>query len=351
MRSFLTSVSGLVVGIALTVIAFLANWIPWPEPRRPLPWDETGYVAYARVAQPGFDIPPRIDIEHGVALDPEGAMDVGTSNESADDMRFGCESIETNSDVRAFLLWRGDGYRGDAVVLRFGPNREDVSVRVGSNGHMGYQKTWDHPRSSIRLSDWPVDRPGTIVAFEIAGELEDKVHEFDGKFRIPLGVGDESLSAPTSHESSDVDSGAAEEVFERRIRVRDAESSNVRVLIDEQPDTTPVPYVTPTAENEYTARVERIPASPGVLALRYTESDMKFVGISATFSLGPADGDVRVRIDDFGCGGTESWTNLEGTMWVSSKSLDREGVVVELELFGTHSGERRRFHARFLTPP
>lgn len=351
MRSFLTSVSGLVVGIALTVIVFLANWIPWPEPRRPLPWDETGYVGHASVDQPAFEFPPRIDLEHGVALDPEGAMDVGTSNESADDMRFGCERIETNSDVRAFLLWRNDGYGGYAAVLRFGPNREDVSVHVYSSSHMGYRKTWDHPRSSIRLSAWPVDRPGTIVAFTIEGTERGAPREFGGKFRIPLGVGGASPSAPTTQENSDVDSGAAEKVLEPRSRVRDVESSNVRVLIDEHQGTTPVPFVTPTAENEYTARIERISASPGVLALRYTESDMKFVGISATFSLGPEDGDVRVRIDDFGCGGTESWTNLEGTMWVSSKSLDREGVVVELELFGTHSGERRRFHARFLTPP
>jgi hypothetical protein len=89
-----------------------------------------------------------------------------------------------------------------------------------------------------------------------------------------------------------------------------------------------------------------------VLALRYTESDGMFGGIAVTLSIGPELRDVRVRIDNLSdAGAPESWSHLTGTMWVSSKALDREGIVVELELFGTDGGERQRFHARFLTPP
>jgi hypothetical protein len=139
------------------------------------------------VARAGeWEIPPHVDIYHGVALDPAGAQDVGRTSEVAQGIRFGCENVEMNSDVRAFHVWRGDGFTGDAAVFRLGPGRDEAGLRVYSFGDHGpSETTWDYPHASVRLSDWPVDRAGTIVAFEIEGSRDGKQCAFDGKFRVP----------------------------------------------------------------------------------------------------------------------------------------------------------------------
>lgn len=186
MKTWQLFAGGVAVGIALTATAIVSNWIPWSETLMPQTWYEAEYALRARAIRPEFDLWPYVDIYHGVALDPVGALDVGTTRENEQGVRFACEPIETKGDVRAFHVWRSNGVTGDAAVFRFGPGPEDVDLRVYSFGDHGQRETtWDYPHASIRLSDWPLDRPGTVVAFEIEGRRDSEERAFDGKFRVP----------------------------------------------------------------------------------------------------------------------------------------------------------------------
>jgi len=276
----------------------------------------------ARVREEHWEDPPQIRLEHDAEIDRAGAWTLGTPRDDTRELHFGAIRMATRPGLVAFKFWEGNGLTGTSAMVCLGPERNDVRVRVAAFGDVGppFERPWQYVNGRIQLSDWPPDRPGSLIAFEFEGQLGREALAFSGKFRIPTPDATGEFGP-----------------------------EGVRLIVDESREGASNVIREPPLGVEATA--ERVAARPEVQAFRYRETT-DFGGVQATFSFGPGLNEVQARVDDLSdAGPPESWSALRGRIWRPATPLDVSGAWIDFELFGFTSSGPRRFAAKFLTPP
>jgi len=178
---------GLFVGLAVAFVASISGWFPWMNPRVPPPILDADSFLRGQVRVNDYEAGPQVHVQLDPALDPTDAEILGSPRDSTREVDFEVMRVETKPGLVAYKAWEGNGFSGYMASLCFGPELKDVRVRVGSFADIGppYPQPWQYVDARIRLSQWPPDRPGTVIAFDLEGQQRERALMFAGKFRVP----------------------------------------------------------------------------------------------------------------------------------------------------------------------